>query len=442
MARKKRKSFPEFEAKIRNLSHEGKGIAEIDGKTVFIHGALPDETIRCQITYKSSKFNEAKILEIIEPSKDRVTPPCAHFGVCGGCSMQHMSVAHQLEHKQKVLIEQLKHFGKVTPEEILPAISGKDLGYRGKARLGVRYVQKKEKVLVGFREKHSKYLADIKSCKVLHKSVGNIIEDLSNLLITFAHYKEIPQIEVACSDDETVLIFRHLKPLQQDEIDALCKFATLNKLSIYLQPNPPEKIHKIFPKDNIESLSYNLKEFNLEMLFHPTMFTQVNSEINPLMISQALTLLNPTKDDEILDLFCGLGNFTLPLAKYAKNVVGIEGSKEMVKAATSNALHNNIENTEFYAANLFEPDRSHKWMQKKYNKILLDPPRSGAKEILPYLSEFNTKTIVYVSCNPATLARDANELVNNHGYKLKKTGIINMFPHTSHIEAMALFERA
>jgi 23S rRNA (uracil1939-C5)-methyltransferase len=441
MRRAKQKIYPEIILDINKLSHDGRGIANIDGKTTFVHGALPGEKVLCKITYQHRRYNEAKTLEVIVPAANRVTPACEHFGVCGGCSMQHAAMDSQLAFKQEVLLEQLQHFGNVTPSEILTPLSGKPLGYRGKARLGVRYVIKKGKVLVGFREKHSNLLADINQCPVLHSSAATLITALNQLVTSLTQYEHIAQIELAVGDNVTALVFRHLTHLSDDDYEKLRQFGKLHNLYIYLQPNPPEVTYKLYPQDGSEQLSYSLPEFNIEMLFHPLMFTQVNSEMNPLMIKQAIQLLDLQPDDEVLDLFCGLGNFTLPIARYAKNVVGIEGSETMVNIAKQNASHNQISNTDFFAANLMKPSESDAWFAKPYHKILLDPPRTGAKEIIPYFAKFDIKKLVYVSCNPATLARDAHELVHQQGFTLKKAGIINMFPHTSHIEAMALFEK-
>lgn len=441
MKRAKPKEIPEVVLTIKSLSHDGRGIAHVNDKITFISGALPGETLKCKLTKRHSRFNEGIAVEVITASENRVTPLCPHFDICGGCSLQHMNIEEQLVFKQNTLLEQLKHFGQVEPKSVLPPISGNPWGYRRKARLGVRYVRKKERLLVGFREKFSNFLADIHECPVLHKSVGMHIEDLSKLISSLQQYEHIAQIEVAISDNETALIFRHLEPLPESDKDHLITFAKMHKLQIYLQPNPPEAIQKLWPTDDNNRLSYALHEYNLEMKFYPTDFTQVNSEINQHMVHQAIALLDPQPTDTILDLFCGLGNFTLPIAQRAKHVIGIEGSHEMVLRARDNALHNNIHNTEFYAANLMEPSPHQTWMQKKYDKILLDPPRSGAQEIIDCFKNFSANTVVYVSCNPATLARDAKKLVSEHGYKLKTTGIINMFPHTSHIEAIALFEK-
>ncbi len=441
MTRRQRKPHPELDVTIHTLSHDGRGITTIEGKTTFVHGALAGETVTCKVTQQHRRYNEgiATVIKVAAP--ERVTAPCPHFGVCGGCSMQHMSVSDQIQFKQKTLLEQLQHFGKVVPETLLAPITGEAWGYRRKARLGVRYVIKKEKLLVGFREKFSNYLADIQSCLVLHPSVGTRITALAELIASLNQYEHIAQIEVAVGDKVTALVFRHLTPLPETDCVKLSEFGKATGLHIYLQPNSPEQIHQLWPENQTELLSYAIPDYDLTMQFHPLDFTQVNAEINLLMIKQAMQLLAPGSEDRILDLFCGLGNFTLPLARFAKEVIGIEGSDVMVKRAEMNAQYNHIDNAKFYAGNLMEPNEQASWMQQKYDKILLDPPRLGAKEIIEHFGKFAAKKILYISCNPATLARDAGELVYTHGYKLTHAGVMNMFAHTSHIEAMALFEK-
>jgi 23S rRNA (uracil1939-C5)-methyltransferase len=427
---------------IAGMSHEGRGITQIDGKTTFIEGGITGEQVTFSFIKKHSRYSEAKIIDILTPSAQRTTPECAHFGTCGGCSMQHLHLNAQIDLKQKTLLEQLKHFGHVEPEAILPPLSGNPSGYRRKARLGVRYVPKKGKLLVGFREKSSRYLADIQSCNILHPSIGQRLTELSQLIAGLEQYLEIPQVEVAIGDETVALIFRHLAVLPSADIDKLREFGQATQFHIYLQPNLPAQIYKLWPEDKIERLTYALPDYDLTMHFHPLDFTQVNGEMNPLMVKQALQLLDPQPTDNILDLFCGLGNFTLPLARHAAHVVGVEGSQEMVSRGQDNAEANHLQNVNFYAANLAElPTPAPTWLTQQYDKILLDPPRTGAKEIIALFPRLAAKRIVYVSCNPATLARDAGELVHKQGYKLKQVGIINMFPHTSHIEAIALFEK-
>lgn len=426
---------------VHSLSHDGRGIATVNNKTTFISSALPGETVVYKITQKRSNFNEAEALEIIDSSAQRVTPPCHHFGVCGGCSLQHMSEETQLQLKQHTLLDQLKHFGQAIPENILPPLNANTTGYRRKARLGVKYVIKKGKLLIGFREKSSRYLADLDSCAVLHPQVGQRFKELNQLITSLEIYDAIPQIEVAIGDHEVALVIRHMKSLSENDKDKLIQLACQHGFQIYLQPNPPAPIEKLWPQDDKHRLTYTLPDHQLEFLFHPLDFTQINLEMNRLMVNQAIHLLDLKPDDKVLDLFCGIGNFTLPIARYVSHVTGIEGGEEMVARAQENAAHNQISNTAFHAANLMEPSSHAAWMKSQYDKVLLDPPRAGAKEILPFLHQCGAKKIVYVSCNPATLARDAGELIHQYGYQLKHAGIMNMFPHTSHIEAMAVFER-
>lgn len=426
---------------IQTLSHEGRGIAQIEGKTIFIHNALPGEKVDVTYTYSTRNYDEGIATHILDSSEHRSKPSCPHYSVCGGCQLQHMSMNLQLEYKQKVLLEQLSHFGQTTPKHILPPLSGKPVRYRYKARLGVRFVKKKERVLVGFRERNGGFLADMNSCDVLHPSIGGKITELSTLVQRLEGHQHIPQIEVAIGGDQAAIILRHLTPLTTEDLHHLRNFSLQHSIDIYSHPNAPAQIKKLFPDDGNERLKYHLPKHNLEMLFHPSDFTQINEEMNQLMIDQALKLLNPQADETILDLFCGIGNFTLAIARYAKYVVGVEGSAAAVQRGKENALHNNIDNTEFFVADLSKNCSDMPWMQRQYDKILLDPSRAGADGILTYLPSLGAHTIVYVSCNPATLSRDAGILVNQLGYTLESVGIMNMFPHTAHVESIALFKK-
>ncbi len=426
---------------IHGLSHDGRGVGLLDNKTTFVAGALPMETVTYRITQKKSNYNEAQTLSVLSPSANRITPPCAHFGVCGGCSLQHMDAAMQITLKQQTLLDQLKHFGQVIPERVLDPLNAGFTGYRRKARLGAKYVIKKEKMLVGFREKSSRYLADLEGCAVLYPAIGEHFAELKAVIHSLEIYQHIPQVEVAIGDSDIALVFRHLQPMAESDKNKLIAFGQTHRMHIYLQPSGADSVHKIWPNDNYERLTYTLPDHELEFLFHPLDFTQINLEMNRLMVNQAMKLLAISEEDHVLDLFCGIGNFTLPIARKAAQVTGIEGSDEMVLRATQNAQHNQIKNASFYAANLMKPEVNLPWLKNHYDKILLDPPRAGAKEILPFINAMKAKKIVYVSCNPATLARDAHELVHQYGYSLKQAGIMNMFPHTAHIEAMALFEK-
>lgn len=423
---------------ITALSHEGRGIATIDQKKIFIDCALPGETILCDIKKKHPRYLEGQVVQILNEGKDRVTPMCPHFGICGGCSLQHMKLEAQLSFKQQTVLEQLTHFGKVSPVTLLPPLFADNSGYRHRARLGVRYVNKKGKLLIGFREKNSRYLADINECHILPPIIGMMLTPLREMIAKLDAYMSIPQIEVAIGDEEAVLIFRNLTSLSEADLQCLITFGQQHHFHIYTQPNSPASLIKHWPTDNHQRLSYTLTDQNIRFNFHPLDFTQIHLPLNRLMINQALTCLSLSSQDSVLDLFCGIGNFTLPIAKQAHYAIGVEGAGEMVERAYENANLNHINNVRFLADNLMQPTITLKNLPH-FNKILLDPPRSGAKEILPFIGTSHVEKIVYISCNPATLARDAGELVHTHGYQLEKIGIINMFPHTSHVETMAVF---
>ncbi len=446
MARRRRNKIPQglFKAEIESLSHEGRGVAHIDGKAVFIDNALPDEEVEFNYVSTRAKFSEGVSENVIAASEQRITPGCEYFGYCGGCSLQHMSAEAQLEHKQNVLLEQFTHLGKVKPKTVLPPLTGPVFGYRTKARLGVKYVIKKERVLVGFREKRSPFIADIKHCEVLHPDVGHKIADLQALIENLSIKDQIPQIEVAVSDNGVALVMRHLAEFNEDDLNQLKTFEQEHNFKFYLQPGGYDTVHRLNDNNNESDQSelfYRLEDHNLNIYFQPIDFTQINVEINQQMINLALELLDVNEDDEVLDLFCGVGNFTLPIARKAKSVVGVEGDKGLVKRAKQNAEKNKLDNVEFYAADLADFDQEYDFMKKSYNKILLDPARTGAKEIIGALNTKNVERIVYVSCNPATLARDAGILVNEKKFKLKKAGVMDMFPHTAHVESIAVFTK-
>lgn len=447
MARKRRRRIPEeiVQAKITALSHEGKGICHVNDKTVFVDGALEGETVRFRYTGKRKQIMEAAVEEVVEASDLRVEPGCEYFDICGGCSLQHLSASEQIHRKQQVLLDNLSHIGKCQPDTVLSPLNGPFWGYRRKARLGVRYVEKKGKLLVGFREKRSNFLAQIEYCKVLHPAIGMHLTDLADLVRSLSIYTQVPQIEVAMGDEQGALIVRHLAPLNAEDQNLLSQFGALHDLQIFLQSAGPDSIVRCYPKpeepDSIAPLSYYLPEFNIQHQFRATDFTQVNMVINRKMIDLALHLLQPEKSDRVLDLFCGLGNFTLPLARRAAQVVGVEGSDDLVAQAKHNAIFNAIENVEFHSADLFKEVGQYPWAQRKYDRILLDPARSGAKEIIEYLPQLNAHTVVYVSCNPSTLARDAEIMVHQHGYQLLQAGVMDMFPHTAHVESIALFQK-
>lgn len=436
------RSLGEEVAEIQALSHEGRGIAKIAGKTVFIDGALPGETVKFSYQKRKRRYDEGKVIEIIQASQDRVVAPCPHFSLCGGCSLQHLDPNAQLLFKQNMVLEQLRHFGGVSPERILPPLLGPTTGYRRRARLGVKYVIKKEKMLIGFREKRNSLLADLEGCEVLHPSVGKIFDKLKKLVSALRASMSIPQIEVAIGDTVCALIFRHLEDLHEKDKALLIAFGIEHQIDIYLQPAGPESVHRIWPALTVERpLSYQLPEFGVEIRFQPGDFTQVNAAMNQQMVAKVVDYLHLQPSDSVLDLFCGLGNFTLPLAKHAHKVVGVEGGALAVKRAKENALWNNIQNVEFYQANLQESVLQAPWTSQTYDKILLDPPRTGAIEMIPLLASFKASRIVYVSCNPATLARDIGELVKQ-GYTLESIGLLDMFPHTTHVESIAVLQRS
>ncbi len=454
MARRRRRAkLPQdpVVATIESVSHDGKGVCHIDDLTVFVDGALEGEELSFIYTNKRKNIAEARVHEIIKASPLRVEPQCEHFAICGGCSLQHLAADQQILLKQGVLLENLKRLGKAEPETILEPLTGPYWGYRRKARLGVRFVVKKDKMLVGFREKHSNFLAELETCKVLHPDIGLHLRDLATLLRGLSIYNQIPQLEVAYGDEQGAYIIRHLEPFSDEDKEKLIAYAQKMGLHFYLQPKGPSSISRLYPPAESQKsldtdisatftpLSYALPEYDIVNDFRPTDFTQVNMDINRKMIAHALALLAPQHDDRILDLFCGLGNFTLPIARSAAHVTGVEGSSELVIRAKDNALKNGIENTDYYAADLFEDCSSMKWAQQKYDRILLDPARSGAKEIIEYLPKLGAHTVVYVSCNPSTLARDTEIMIHKNGYRLVKVGVMDMFPHTSHVESIALF---
>lgn len=436
---KLRVSAEPVEARIESLAHDGRGVCHVEGKTVFVDGALPDETVRLRYVRAHRNFDEARTEEVLSASPLRVEPRCPHFGICGGCALQHLDEAAQIEAKQNVLLENFRRLGNVEPEQVLPPLTGPVWGYRRKARLGVKYVIKKEKVLVGFREKHSPYVAELSRCEVLHPLVGERLTELADLIAGLEAYNKIAQIEVAVDETHAALILRNLKPLSKRDQDALIDYGRSNDLYLYLQPGGPDTVTPLYPEQPV--LSYRLADHDVTLQFEPNDFTQVNLDINADMVNRALELLAPEPDSRVLDLFCGLGNFTLPLARRAAEIVGVEGDASLVQRARDNAERNGIGNAKFYACNLAEPLEGQPWAREQFSHVLLDPPRSGALEIVSQLPKLGARRIVYVSCHPATLARDAGVLVNEHGYRLKAAGVMDMFPHTAHVESIAVFER-
>ena len=427
------------ETEITDLSHDGRGVAHVAGKTVFVAGALPGERVQLRYTGKHRHYDEAAVETLLTRAPDRVEPRCAHFGVCGGCALQHLAAPAQIAAKQRVLRENFERIGKVAPESWLPPLTDEPWGYRRKGRLSVKYVDKKGRVLVGFRETNGRYVADIRRCEVLHPAVGTRIEAIGALIETLDAKREIPQIEISAGDDLVALIFRHLQPLSDADRAALEAFGREHTLGIYLQPGGIDSVVPLWPAD--ARLSFRIPEAAVELDFRPLDFVQVNAGMNRRMIARTLDLLAPTANDRVLDLFCGLGNFTLPLARRAGHVTGVEGEAGLVQRARDNATRNGIANATFHSADLAADQRAAPWVKADYELLLFDPPRSGAAEILEYLPRRGVQRVVYVSCHPASLARDAATLVDKHGFTLKSAGVMDMFPHTAHVESIALFER-
>ena len=425
----------------------------MEGKVAFVDGALAGEQVEAVYVRSRSSLDELRVTSVLKPATARVEPPCEYAGQCGGCSLQHLDTGAQLEFKQSVLLEHLQHATGLTVEQfqLLPQIHSRTQHYRRKARLAVRVVQKKGGVLVGFREKYSSFITDMQSCQVLVPEVARLIGPLREFLNGLQGKHAIPQIEVAVGersaadipDKQVALVFRHLQPLSTDDLQQLEAFSVQHDIHCYLQPGGTDTVHRLSPdaQESPERLHYYLPGQNIELAFHPMDFTQVNGEVNRDIVERALNLLDVGEQERVLDLFCGLGNFTLPLARRAASVIGIEGSEEMVSRGSENAKLNNLENISFAAADLSKPINGHDWAGASYDKILLDPPRSGAIEIIPEIAALGASRIVYISCNPITLARDAAVLIAN-GYELKSAGVMDMFPHTTHVESMAVFERS
>ncbi|MAZ67040.1 MAG: 23S rRNA (uracil(1939)-C(5))-methyltransferase RlmD [Kangiellaceae bacterium] len=443
--RNRRKKLPEqpVELSITGLSHEGEGIAQLDGKVHFVSGGLPGESVVAHYTEVKNSYAKCVVSEVLSSSPERVVPPCEYAEICGGCSLQHWGTEYQIQHKQQVLAEQFEHFGGIAPERWLSPLTAMSEGYRRKARLGVRYVDNKGGALVGFREKRSNFICVIDKCKVLHPVFGERIEALKQLVNDLSCSNKIAQFEVAMGDDIAAIIVRHLVPLTESDIQRIKEFAQETGIHMYSQAKGPDTIFRLWPEaanKADERLEYSLPEQGVRYQFHPTDFTQVNTNINRQMMEQAMSLLDPQSNERILDLFCGLGNFTLPIAKKAKTVVGVEGSDAMVKRGYENAKLNGIDNVTFYAADLTGDYSDQDWVHQGFDKILIDPPRSGAIDVIEHFPKLGASRVVYVSCNPATLARDSGSLIAQ-GYRLVAAGVMDMFPHTAHVESMALFEK-
>ncbi len=455
-----------YQLEIESVDHEARGVAHINGKVIFVDGALPGETVIASPYRKKSKYENAQLIEVLKAGGSRITPHCAHYGTCGGCTMQHADVRTQVAIKQRVLEDNLRFIGRVQPEMLLRAIHGPAWGYRYRARMSVRHVPKKGGVLVGFHEKRSSFIADLRSCAILPERISKLLMPLRDLVAGLSIRDRLPQFELAIGARRSnqggchqagsqdahhvdVLVARVLEAPSGADEEHLKRFAETHGIQFWLQARGPETAVPFWPlPPAIESLSYDLPEFGINMPFKPTDFVQVNHQINEVLVSRALRLLDVQPHERVGDFFCGLGNFTLPLARQAREVVGVEGSPSLVVRARENAAHNGLTaRTAFHAANLFEATPESIAKLGPFERVLIDPPREGAVELVKAIgmlgrddARCKTKRIVYVSCNPATLARDAGVLHHEYGYALKSAGVVNMFPHTSHVESIAVFE--
>ncbi len=431
-----------FQTDILDLSHDGRGVARREGeggKVTFITGALPGEVVSAEPTARNRHFDEARTLEVLQPSPQRVTPRCPHFGVCAGCVLQHLEESQQIVAKQRVLTDNLTRIGHVTPGTVLPPLVGDSWGYRRKGRFSVRRVEKKDKTLVGFRELDPRFVADLSQCLTVIPEIGSKVGAMAAFIETLDGKRDIPQIEFIAGDEAIMLTIRHMQPLTDADRAAWTAFGQEHGFAISLQPGGVESVQPLWPAE--VPLSFKLAPWDVELAFRPLDFIQVNASLNVKMIALALELLEAGPDERVLDLFCGLGNFTLPLARTVRDVVGVEGDAGLVARARENAERNGLANAQFHAADLTQDQRNAPWMRQGFDKLLLDPPRSGAIEVLQQLPLKQFKRIVYVSCHPGSLARDAGYLVNEQGFTLVSAGAMDMFPHTAHVESIAVFEK-
>jgi 23S rRNA (uracil1939-C5)-methyltransferase len=421
---------------VESLDAEGRGVARnAEGKVVFVEGALPGERVSCQRVTGKRKFDIARVTSVLEASAGRREPHCPHFGVCGGCATQHADSRTQMAAKQRWLEDNLERIGKVRPETLLPIVYGAEWGYRRRARLSVRHVPSRGGALVGFRERRSSFIAQMNECHVLPPHVSALIPHLKALVEKLSLRARVPQIELAAGDNATALVFRHLEPLTDEDAALLSGFAREHGIHVWVQAGGPDSARPLEPATS--ELYYELPEFGVRIGFRPTEFTQVNHEVNRVLVARAVRLLDPQPGERVADLFCGLGNFSLPLARRGAAVVGFEGNRELVERARDNASANRVV-AQFEAADLFKTGIG---AFGPFAKILLDPPREGAIELVKALPAEWPRRMVYVSCDPATLARDAAVLVQTKGFRLAAAGVVNMFPHTAHVESIAVFER-
>jgi len=440
----RRKLEPEI-AIIESASHDGRGIAAVAGKKVFVAGALKGEEVRFLRRKRRRNYDEAELLEVLNPSSSRIEPRCAVFGVCGGCSLQHVSDDDQRTIKQQSLVDNLQRIGHVAPLTWLPPVfnhsSNGSWHYRRRARLAVKDVPAKGRVMVGFREQHAPFVTNMSRCEVLAHPVDGLMGKLSTLVSHLSIRARLPQIEVAIADNATALIFRVLDPTTDHDNALLKAFGIEHSLRILLQTGGLDTTYSLYPEVDEAALHYRLDEFDVTIEFTGTDFVQINGPVNKLMVSQAIELLQVNSNHRVLDLYCGIGNFSLPLARKAAYVLGIEGEQRQVERARSNASINGIDNVEFSTADLSKIDGSETWLRQPWDRVLLDPARNGAMDVICQMDKIAPERIVYVSCHPATLARDAGELIQKHGYHLEAAGIIDMFPHTGHVESIAVFDK-
>ncbi len=447
---------PDETGDVAALTHEGEGVVR-GGKTAFVAGALPGERITFRRTKRHKQHDDARLVEVLQPAADRRQPRCAHFGVCGGCALQHLAPESQLAAKQLELKDNLERVARVMPREWLPPLTGPVWNYRRRARLGVKYVVKKGRVLVGFRERLSPYVAALDRCEVLVAPMDSLIAPLSTMLTTLSIRERLPQIEVAVADNAIALVLRVLSPPSESDLATLRAFEQHHPVRFYLQPAGLDSVHRL-PREQGSDFSepplvYALPRFDLTLEFRPTDFIQVNGAINEALVSLALERLAPEPGAAVLDLYCGLGNFTLALARRAGRVVGVEGDAALVERARENARKNGLENVSFHPADLTQPIGSGgspgsgvsaastpAWAAFAYDSVLLDPPRAGAREMLPTVARLRPKRVLYISCHPGSLARDIGMLVHDHGFTLEAAGVLDMFPHTTHVESLAVLE--
>ena len=429
-------------AEVSALTLEGSGVLAPGGKRVLVPGALAGEEVTFQRRRRRRNYDEGVLVEVRRSSPDRVAPPCEYFGRCGGCSLQHLSTDGQLAMKQQTLLESLARIADLRPADVLPPVRGAVWGYRRRARLAVRHVERKGRVLVGFREREKPWVVDMLSCATAEPAISRLIEPLSVLIGALSIRAQVPQVEATVADNASALVFRVLEAPTPADLEKLGQFAVGHDVRVFLQPGNPESIVPLSPEQPVDELFYRLPAFDLSLTFGPTDFIQVHGEVNRQMVDQALRLLAPTVADRVLDLFCGIGNFTLPLARFAGEVLGLEGAGAMIRRGQHNAALAGLSNVRFIEANLSGAGVEGAWTRERFDLVLLDPPRSGAAELLPALGKLAARRIVYVSCHPGTLARDAGLLVREHGFRLVSAGVMDMFPHTSHVESMALFERS